>query len=59
MTTFNGKVEMSLENWGDFVSSIKEIHDLARSPDSLCDVGTFIEKLHSYTFSRRSPRLVR
>ena len=60
MTTFNGKVEMSLENWGDFVSSIKEIHNLARCPDSSCDVGTFIEKLDSHTFSsRRSPCLVR
>ena len=60
MTTFDEKVEMSLENWEDFVKSIKEIHDLSRCSAPLCEVGTFVEKLYSNTFSsRRSPRLVR
>ena len=60
MTTFDEKGEMSLENWEDFVKSIKEIHDLSRCSAPLCEVGTFVEKLYSNTFSsRRSPRLVR
>ena len=59
MTTFDEKVEMSLENWEDFVKSIKEIQDLSQCSAPLCGVGTFFEKLYSHTFSSRSPCLIR
>lgn len=59
MTTFDEKVEMSLENWEDFVKSIKEIQDLSECSAPLCGVGTFVEKLYSHMFCSRSPCLIR
>lgn len=58
-TIFDEKVEMSLENWEDFIKSIKEIQDLPECSTPLCGVGTFVEKLYSHMFSSKSPCLIR